>query len=875
MDINHKEYEKVYFSEKFSFNGLNSNKVDYFRQKYGSNTLGEAKKKSIILKIFKALSEPMILILLFACIITLGINIGNLLAGAQTDFYECLGIIGAVFLSVGLTVYMENKSERAFEQLKKFSDNTLVTVVREGEKKMVNYGEVVVGDLLICESGEKIIADALIIECNEAETEESTLSGESLPIRKQAYKNGNFTNENMLYSGTYLKSGNAKAIVLSVGQSAQIGKIASTLASENSTIAPLSQKLNQLSKNISIFGGVAAGISFILTLLRLYTINSLTFENAREAFIEAVVLIVAAVPEGLPATVAIALSLSMVRLAKSNAVIKKLLAAETVGCVSVICSDKTGTLTEGKMQVSKYVVCGMEVLPKKLNNDAIMQNIVHNSTAYLTYEKKQVKAVGNSTEQALLFSLFKSDYKCVEKMRAKARIALREPFSSKRKYMQTQLIVNGERVTYLKGAVESVIEQCNLSENERLTVKNQADIYAKYGDRIIAFAHKNGDQLWIFDGFCVISDQIRAEVYGAVKECKKAGISIKILTGDNLETATAIAKKLNLLGQNQLVLSGKEVDLMSDEQLKEQVSKIAVVARSTPETKYKIVKALKELGEVVAVTGDGVNDAPAIKNADIGIAMGDGSAITKESADIVLLNNSFSVIVKAIAFGRNIYRNFQRFIFFKLTVNFSAVAVIIVFLLLGFERPFSALQLLWINIIMDGPLALSLGIEVRDNEYMKDKPVKRNASIVSKSTFIRTVIHSIIIAITIIAQKNYNFMGVTLQERSSVIFSLFVFFQLFNAINARELGTVSVLKTFGKNKLFIALFAVTVILQVIITQFFANLFQVYPLSLLTWIKVLAVTFLIVLISEAYKFVYKLAKKQKVSAKKGFLKGRAI
>ena len=861
MDINHSYYEDVLNKEKFSYSGLNESKVRSLKEKYGNNTLGEKKKNGLLNKIFKALTEPMILILLFATAITIGINIGNFIAGKESDFYECVGIICAIALSVGLTIFMENKSEKAFETLKKLSDAISVTVLRNNKRVILDYAEVVVGDVVLYETGDKVIADGIIIDCCELEVDESSLSGESISVKKQSFLQGKICSKNMLYSGSYLKSGNAKMLVLAVGKNAQIGKIANTLSQENNVTAPLSAKLTALSKKISVFGGVAALLTFILSLIRLYLNSNLNFENIKEAFIQAVVLIVAAVPEGLPATVAIALALSVVKLAKSNAVIKKLVAAETVGCVSVICSDKTGTLTVGKMQVNNFVIDGKEINPQQLTNKFLINNVIYNSTAYFVKDKGVLNTFGNSTECALINCLFKNNYKELNRKRGLVEIVKRESFSSKRKYMLTIVKADSKQIAYVKGSIEKIIEFCNFSKAEGDSYLELASKYAKRAERIIAFAHDEGNG-FIFDGFCSISDVIRKEVYNAVSECKKAGIEVKILTGDNQETALAIAKKLGIASDFSNIATGAEIEVMSDKELIEKLPRLTVIARSTPEIKLKIVNTLKKMGEIVAVTGDGVNDAPAVKNADIGISMGSGSEITKEASDIILLDNSFSVIVKAVAFGRNIYRNFQRFIFFQLTVNFSAVGIIIAFLAFGFAPPFTALQLLWINIIMDGPLALSLGLERRDEGYMDEKPVRRSDSIITKKTFLRTVLHSIFIISVLIFQKLFNFFNATVEQGESVIFALFVFFQLFNAVNAREIGHVSIIKSLGKNKPFTYLLLFTAIMQILITEYFGKMFSTVSLGLILWGKIFAVTFTLILISEGYKMLYRILKKQK-------------
>lgn len=872
MDINHSEYEHIYTTEKFAFNGLKKEQVAFYREKYGNNGLGDPKRKSTIAKILKALSEPMLLILLFACVITIGINIGNLLSGKEADFYECIGIVSAIALSAGLTVFMENKSEKAFEALKKMSGSILVSLIRDNEKLLVDYTELVVGDVVLCEAGDKITADGVLIECNDIETEESSLTGESKPVLKETYISGKIAEKNMLYSGSYLKSGNGKMIVLATGKNAQIGKIASNLNQESNVTAPLSQKLNALSKKISIFGASAAVFTFLLTLFKLYASNSFNFENIKEAFIEAVVLIVAAVPEGLPTTVAIALALSAVKLAKSNAVIKKLIAAETVGCVSVICSDKTGTLTVGKMEVQNYVINAKEVLPVNLKDEHIINNVVYNSTAFFVYDKGKVVSYGNTTEQALITSLFRSNYKKLNQLRSESEIAKRVPFSSKRKYMLTTIRKKAKTITYVKGAIEVIAELCNCHELEKARYLDISESYASKGERVIAFAHGDGE-IFNFDGFCVISDVIRDDVYSAVNVCKSAGIGIKVLTGDNKATAIAIAKKLGLPCFEDNVLTGSEIEKLNFEQLKEILPKITIIARSTPETKLRVVKTLQVMGEIVAVTGDGVNDAPAIKSADIGIAMGDGSEITKEASDIILLDNSFAIIVKAVAFGRNIYRNFQRFLFFQLTVNFSAVGLIVAFLALGFKAPFSAVQLLWINIIMDGPLALSLGLEKREELYLDEKPVKRTDSIVTKKMFLRIFFHALIIDCVIVLQKLFNFLNSSVNCIDSTIFSLFVIFQLCNAINAREIGNKSILNSLGKNKLFSILLIVTLCVQYLITEFLYNVFYIAPIGFVLWGKILLVGISIILISELYKYFYRVLLKRKVVCK--IIKRRTI
>lgn len=853
--------EDVYNREKFSYGGLDSLKVKSMRERYGKNVLTKKKKDGLFRRIFNALREPMVLILVFAFLITLAVNVGNLIGGGEVDPFECIGIFTSICISVGLTVIMERKSEKAFEALKSFTDNLSVYCLRDGEKRIVGTDDVCVGDVVFYETGEKVVADCLLIESVGLEVDESMLTGESVGVSKTAFAGGRFRDENILNSGTYVKGGNAKALVLAVGDSARIGSIASGLSEENDISAPLAAKLTSLSKKISVFGAVASVIVFCLTVCRMFVAGNFSFVGLKDAFLSAIVLIVAAVPEGLPTTVAISLALSVVRLAKSNAVIKKLVAAETVGCVSVICSDKTGTLTFGVMEVDCFVSGGAKISPKSAKFNCFYENIAYNSTAAFVNDGNKSFIAGNSTERALLNYVFKDNREQLEKMRNAATIESRVPFSSERKYMSTSIYLNGSKTTYYKGGIEVICDICGFDDATRRRIISGAEAYENAAERVLAFAREI-DGTFLFDGFCAVTDKVRPEVAMSVRKCRQAGIDVKILTGDNRETAVAVAKKLGIAVSEENCLTGKEISEMTDAELGAALGEISVVARCLPETKLRIVSVLKKNGEVVAVTGDGVNDAPAVKNADIGIAMGDGSEITKEASDIILLDNSFSVIVKAVSFGRNIYKNFQSFLFFQLTVNFSAVGMILAFLIMGFAPPFSALQLLWINVIMDGPLALSLGLEKRSDEFLEAKPVKRTDEIVPKRTFFRIILHSLYSVVILVMQKKYNFLGVEVGQSGTAVFCLFVLIQMFNAINARELSRKSILGGIGKNKLFGILLILTVVFQVVMTQFCVNLFDTTALSLSVWLKIFLVSCSVIVLSEAYKTVYRMLSRKK-------------
>ena len=553
----------------------------------------------------------------------------------------------------------------------------------------------------------------------------------------------------------------------------------------------------------------------------------------------------------------------MIKLAKENALIKKLTAIETTGAINVICSDKTGTLTENKMSLEQIFFINKKEHCKK----AIWHNVVINSTAEKIVKKGKTQFVGSGTECALLQGFVNAKQGDYKELRDEYKVVKRLPFSSTIKKMATLVEYENSYRIYLKGAPEVLLNLTTLTDFEKKEILYKIEDFESKGKRIICFLHKDVQTVnidehgYVYDGFCVLDDKIRKDVFDAIKTCKEAGIKIIMLTGDNLLTATNIAKELKITRGNDLLLTGKEIDEMSDAELKKCLPKISLVARSTPSTKLRVVKILRELNNVVAVTGDGINDAPAIKEADVGIAMATGTEITKEASDVVLLDDSFATIVKAVSFGRNVYQNLQRFILFQLSVNMSAVLFITLSLLITGIAPFNTLQLLWINIIMDGPPALTLGLEATNVSLMKNKPIKKNSSICSKKMFLRILINGVFIAIALLLQQIFNFLNVEEKEFASVIFTAFILFQLFNAFNSRELGTVSIFKSIKKNKIMLTVFGITFLIHVFIVEFLYKPFNIVPLSFLTWVKVLLFTFLIVVISEIYKLLYKLTVKK--------------
>lgn len=858
-------------------NGLTDEQVEKSRNAYGSNSFAGQNKESLAKRIWDASTEPMLLMLIFAAIITLAVNITRYFTGGEYNFLECVGIFAAIALSVVITVITEGKSAKAFEALNRINEDALIKVIRNGEPQLVTQKEIVVGDIIMVETGDKIVADGRLLESNDLAVDESALTGESLPVSKDA--DAVCTPEtpvaervNMLYSGCFVTSGSGKMLVTGVGNDTEFGQIAQELSSIEKTTTPLQEKLDKLGKQITVLGASAAAIVFAIEIVQFIIHGQLNLDTVSDAFITSIVLIVAAVPEGLPTIVAVSLALNIIKMSKENALVKKMIACETIGCVNIICSDKTGTLTENKMTVQKiYTRSGM-LEPEELKDKVILNNYCINSNANVSEEDGSWSFIGNPTECSLLVAAHKAgvDY---QKVRHDADIVRVFPFSSQNKDMSTVVNENGKMILYTKGNPEKILSLCcDVSDEEKAENLKLMEQFQSEAGRLLAFAHKelngyNGeaqDEIecdLIYDGFVVISDPLSPDVYEAIKNCRSAGIEVKMLTGDNIRTAKAIANELHMLDADHIAVEASDIEKMSDEELKVALKKIQVIARSTPLVKMRVVKLLKEEKNVVAVTGDGINDAPAIKHADVGIAMGiAGTDVTKEASDMVLLDDSFSTIIKAVQWGRGIYENFKRFIQFQLTVNVSSVIVVIASILAGFSAPFTALELLWINIIMDGPPALTLGLEPLRPDLLNRKPTKRNENIISKSMMVRIFTNGIFISVIFMLQHFTNFLGASAKEEATVLFTLFVLFQLFNAFNCRELDETPMIKNLMKNKLMLGVFLFVLVLQFVITQFGGAVFETVPLSAVMWLKMLATALSVIVLNEVIKAVKRAVKK---------------
>ena len=864
--------------------GLTEKLAENNREIFGKNIFARQKPELLWKRIWSAATEPMIIMLIAAGMIALAVNVFRSVSNGEADFLECVGVFAAIALSVAISVVMEGKSAKAFEALSEISSNIVVKVVREGKTIMLEQENIVAGDIILLSTGDKIPADGRLLESSGLAVDESALTGESHPAEKNAEIE--LTAEdiplaervNMLYSGTYITDGNGKMLVTSVGDNTEFGKIAFELGATAKNSTPLQEKLARLGKTITVLGVIAASVVFISQVVSFLINGELNTENIMESFVTSIVLIVAAVPEGLPTIVAVSLSVNIIKLSKQNALVKKMIASETIGCVNVICSDKTGTLTENKMAVRGFFDSKWHDDITELSSEWLTHNICLNTTADIAEDGS---FIGNPSECAML-NFYEcsgarqnsgNSYKCERNEHDNICVFT---FSSDLKHMTTVSDVDGRMIAYVKGSPECIFEMCSMEPLERKKAEQCIIKVQKKAMRVIAFAHKeifdignfedevNHRQLesnMTFDGFVAISDPLRRDVYDAVKSCRRAGVSLKILTGDNIVTASAIAHELHLLGGENTAVEAAEIDRMTDDELSKKLPFISVIARSTPTVKMRIVNILKQDKNVVAVTGDGINDAPALKNADVGIAMGiSGTEVSKEASDIILLDDSFSAIVKAIEWGRNIYENFKRFVSFQLTVNLASVIVVFASVLLGLKAPFTALELLWINIIMDGPPALTLGLEPDYDDLMERRPVKRGESIISGSMIVRIVAAGGYMSFVFLAQYVFNFLNAPSYQMHTVLFTLFVLFQLFNAFNCRELHSESIFRHLLKNKLMLLVVGCTFFLQICIIQFAGAFFGTVPLDLQMWIKLFIVSVSVIVLSEFVKLLFRQVEK---------------
>ncbi len=803
--------------------GLNDNEVLINQKKYGKNIITKKKNKSILKTIFLSLSEPMMLILLIACLFTFIIALIDYYRYRIWDLKETIGILMAILLSTSINLWMEIKTRNAYKNLKKIDSSGTTFVMRDNKIHKVSSDDVVVGDIILFNTGDKIPADCRIIESNFLEINEASLTGEGNSVFKVANsldkKVSLAERKNMAYFGTYVVGGSGKGVVCATGDNTELGKIALNLSEDKKELTPLEENLNKLTKKLVIFGVFVAIIMFFLQLINLIINNKYSSTMLNDLFLTSIIYIVSALPEGLPSIVAISLALNVLKMSKQNALVRQMKIIETVGRINVICSDKTGTLTKGNMTVTN--VYENDNFVNKINSNDLINNILYNNSLKIVEEKP----IGNLTEVAL--------YNYLNLKKEIKDIKIIEPFSSQKKYMVTAI----NNKYYIKGAPEIVIDKTRLDNYQKKKIMDKIQSLQNDGKRAILFASKKSNEgMYHFDGFIALNDEIRDEVYEAINDAKDAAIDVIMITGDGKNTALNISRKLKIVKDESEAYSGIDIEEMSPAVLKKEIPKIKCIYRATPNTKRIVIKALKEQNMVVAMTGDGINDALALKEADVGIAMGiNGTSVCKDASDIVLLNDSFKTIINAIGFGRNILDNFKRFIIFQLTVNISLIILIMGYIIMGKNIPFNALELLWINVIMDGPPAIALGSESINNYKLKKVAFKRNHPLISLRMIIRIIISSLIIASLCLLQANFNYICSSSNEQKSVIFSLFVFLQLINIYNIIE-------KRLNLKRHFILYLMIILVsfVQIFITNYFGNAFNLVSLNVNIWFKILGI-----------------------------------
>ncbi|MBY2477679.1 calcium-translocating P-type ATPase, PMCA-type [Clostridioides difficile] len=914
-DIKYYNVDKEEVTEDLSVNpekGLSESEVKARREKYGLNEFTPKEEGSFWDDLKDSLSEPMIVILIIAAVVSAVIG----------ETHDAIGIVGAIAIGIAIGMITEGRSKKAADALSKLTENIEVKVLRDGEVHQISKSELVPGDIVYIETGDMVPADGRLIETINLKVREDMLTGESDDVSKKSdvvvsmeeieSKGALVVQEpipakqiNMVFGGTLVAYGRGTLVVTSIGDSSEMGKIAQNL-SDTDEQTPLQIKLGNLGGLIAKVSSAVAGLLFIFMVFQMVSKNVLnvdmsgilpfleSIDPVKTAFTVCVALIVAAVPEGLPTMINMTLAITMQKMAKINALVTKKEACETIGSVSVICSDKTGTLTENRMTVEVAYIDGRYIESSEEEiNSYFEENCMINSTADIEHNDGEVKYLGSATECALLLYYKNVDYR---QFRKDCNIVAQNPFTSDSKRMTSVMGQDNHHVLLSKGAPEVLLELCShiqrgkdivpITENIKHEILEEIKKLQIKSMRTLGFAYKEISQAeeeaavtaesdamnvsamesnLVFSGFVGIRDPLRKDVIESVNTAKKAGVSVKMLTGDNINTARAIGEELGLLKGNMRAVEASYIDTLDDEELKQEIQTISIVARSKPDSKMRIVTALQKSGDVVAVTGDGINDAPALSKADVGIAMGiSGTEVSKNAADIILTDDSFSTIVKGIKWGRGIYDNFQRFVQFQLTVNVIAFLVAIISQVMGQEMPFTTIQLLWVNIIMDGPPALALGLEPVRNHVLNRKPVDRKANIISKSMVYTIVLNAIYITTILMLQSTFNFLGVDEAHKGTVMFALFAFSALFNAFNCREFNADSIFPNFTHNKLALQIIVLTGIAQVIFTQLFQDFFNSVAMDVMTWVKVLCVAASVVVVNEVVKCIIRLVKPKKTA-----------
>ena len=827
--------------------GLTAAEVLQSRLEHGENVLTPPKQQSKWRLYLEKYEDPMVRILLVAALVSLALSF------VKQDFVETLGIIAAIILATTVGFYFECDAARRFSILTQMGEEQSVKVMRDGRLQEIPRREIVVGDIVIVETGDEVPADGKLLESTDLQVDESSLTGELLtnkephPLQrdgKEAYP------KDLLLRSSMVMAGRGCYQVTAVGDETEIGHVARQATEITGVKTPLNIQLDRLAKLISKVGSAIACTSFLLFLGHDILTNTLwqtdnylgMAEVVLKYFMMAVTLIVMAVPEGLPMAVTLALALNMRRMLKSNNLVRKLQASETMGAVTVICTDKTGTLTQNRMTVSD-VKCLTEDIRK---DSDFFKAIALNTTA--THE------VGNPTEQALLRWLVSQgvDY---QQIRHDHPISSQEPFSTERKYMTTTV---GD-TTYIKGAPEIVTAMCELTKEQQQQTDSQLKEWQQHAMRTLAIAR---DKTLL--GIVAISDPLREEVPSAIRQCEQAGIEVKIVTGDTTETALEIARQAGIIESSSTVapskcnialsMTGVEFAAMSDEEALKVVGDLKVMSRARPTDKQRLVALLQRRGEVVAVTGDGTNDAPALNRAHVGLSLGSGTSVAKQASDITLIDDSFHSIAQAVMWGRSLYKNIQRFIFFQLIVNVTALLLVLFGSFVGTELPLTITQILWINLIMDTFAAMALASLPPSREVMQEKPRSKDAFIINKDMMRGIGVIGGLFFLGMFAMLWYfeRVKGVDPQELT-IFFCIFVMLQWWNLFNARTLGSHhSAFRRLWACQGFLLVLALVLVGQWLIVTYGGQMFRTEPLSLKVWLYIIIGTSPVLWIGEAWR-----------------------
>ena len=830
--------------------GLSKVEVHERQQKYGKNKLEDTKKETILVKFIKQFNDFMIIILIFASIISAGISYMQ----GENDYIDSIIIIAIVILNALMGVIQEAKAEKSIEALKEMTPPK-AKVIRENETKEINAEELVPGDVIILEAGNCVPADCRLLETHNLKIEESSLTGETEPVLKNAEMicKSNIPigdKLNMAYMTSIVVNGSAKAVITETGMNTNVGKIAGMIIQDEAPQTPIQRKLAQVGKILGIVCLAICVIIFIIGLIK--NIDPI------EMFMTSVGLAVAAIPEGLPAIVTIMLSIGVTKMAKNNSIIRKLPAVETLGSSQVICSDKTGTLTKNQMTVVEI----------KSDNPRLATELATMCTdCNIVYKKGKEEIQGEPTEIALVKNGLKSRENKTELYQKMPRIN-EIPFDSNRKMMTTIHKIGNKYRIITKGAPDILIEKCKLTIGQKHEAARNNENMAKKALRVIAVAYKDLDVLpskidssniennLNFVGLIGMIDPPREGVKEAVQTCKRAGIKTVMITGDHIATAKAIAKQLNILGTYDKALTGQELNKMSQETLEKNIKDYSVFARVTPEHKVRIVKAWQKTGAVVAMTGDGVNDSPALKNADIGIAMGgSGTDVAKNASDMILTDDNFVTIVKAVKQGRNIYDNIKKAIHFLISTNIGEIVTIFMGLVLGLKSPLLAIQLLWINLVTDSLPAIAIGLELPEKDIMQRKPQDSKKGIFSDGLWNKIIVEGIMLGmLTLVAFSIGNkYYGIEVARTMAFVsIGLLELVHSFNIKSEKSIFKVGIFE----NKFLIGSFILGVFVQTIVLFIpsLAEIFQLVQLNKIQWIITLAISILPIPIMELQKKV---------------------